>query len=68
MKQNAVFVCVIDGVEPKLVILVVVLSKVEKDSRRFKDDKVVSGAVDEDRNASVGIQFQVPLFLFADAA
>ncbi len=53
--------------EPKLVILVVVLGKVKKDSRRFKDDKVVSGAVDEDWNASVRIQLQVPRFLFTDA-
>jgi hypothetical protein len=64
LKHNAVFVCVIDGVEPKLVILVVVLSKVKKDSRRFEDDKVVSGVVDKNWDTSVGVQLQVPRFLF----
>ena len=55
MKYNAVLVCIFGRVEPEFEVLVIVLNKIQKDSRRFKDYKIVSGAVNEDWDASVGV-------------
>ena len=64
LERNAVLVSIINGVKPEFEVLVVVLGKIQKDGRGFKDCKIVAGAVDEDRNASVGVQLEVPWFLF----
>ena len=55
LERNAVLVSIIDGVKPEFEVLVVVLGEIQKDGRGFKDCKIVSGAVNEDRYASVGI-------------
>jgi hypothetical protein len=63
LEYNAVLIRILDGVEPEFEVLVVVLSEIQKDCRRFKDCKIVSGVVNEDWDASVGVQLQVPWFL-----
>ena len=55
MKYDAVLIRILDGVEPEFKVLVVVLSKIQQDCRRFKDGEIVSGAVNEDWDASVGV-------------
>ena len=55
LKYDAVLIRILDGVEPEFKVLVVVLSNIQQDCRRFKDGEIVSGAVNEDWDASVGV-------------
>ena len=55
LKCNAVLIRISDGVEPEFEVLVVVLGKVQKDCGRFKDCEIVTGAVNEDWDTSVGV-------------
>lgn len=44
----------------KLVVLVIVLEEVQQDSSSLEDNKVISGVIDEDGDASVRVQFEEP--------
>jgi hypothetical protein len=55
------------GIKPKVVILVIVLGNVEQDGRRLKDDLAISLVINNDGNASIGVQLKEPRLLWQDS-
>ena len=55
MQRYAVVISLGSRVEAKLVVLVIVLLQVEQDRRCLKDNEVVPLAIDERRDAPVGV-------------
>ena len=63
LDHGAIVIWICLGIEPKFVFLIVMLSEVEKDSRRFEDGEVVARAIHYSRDTAVGVEFDKPRFL-----
>lgn len=63
LKHLAIIIWVGDWVKPELVLLVVMLSEIEKDSSSLEDCEVVTGVVNYCGNPSIRVDFDEPRFL-----
>jgi hypothetical protein len=51
------------GIKPKDVCLVVMLSEVQQNGSRLKDNEVVPRMVNQNGDPSIGVQLDEPIFL-----
>ena len=66
LQSLAVLIGFLYRIERELKVFVVVVSQVQQDGGRFKDNEVVSGSVDESRNSTIRVDLEVPWFLGQD--
>lgn len=65
LQQFTVVVGILLGVEPQLMVFIVVLGEIKQDGRCFKHREIVTGVVDYYRDSSVWIYFDEPILLYS---